>query len=50
MKEDTYKIRKFHKEKLIDEHEKAIAWHNNQIAKLVGQINRLTETFEKHLN
>lgn len=46
MNDDTFRIRKYHKLKMIDEHEKAIRWHNREIAKIIDQINRLTKTYE----
>jgi len=45
MNEETYRIRRHMKIKLIVEHEKSIAWHEKEIRKIKKQMNILGDNF-----
>ena len=49
MNEDTYRIRKHMKKKLIEEHKKGIEWHEKEIRKIQKQSNRLTSKYNEEL-
>lgn len=41
MDQHTYNIRKWHNKFLIEEHEKAIEWHNKQIKRINKRLTKL---------